>query len=63
MDPTSSLGELRRFSANDLRLYDAIGYTLRPGALESVSAPEPGSLALLVFTALCSLRFHRRRSS
>ena len=63
MDPTSSTGELRRFSANDLRLYDVIGYTLRPGALESVSAPEPGSLAFMLFTGICALKVRRRRQA
>ena len=61
MDPTSAQGELRRFSTNDLRLFDAIGYTLRPGALESVSAPEPGSLPLILLAGTLLIRRCRRR--
>ncbi len=56
MDPTSSPGERARFSVNDLRLFDVIGYTLRPGALESVSAPEPGSLAIIFFSGTLLFR-------
>jgi hypothetical protein len=61
MDPTSNRGEVQRFSANDLRLFDVIGYTLRPGALESVSAPEPGSFALILFTGALLIPRPRRR--
>jgi hypothetical protein len=61
MDPTSVRGERQRISANDLRLFDVIGYTLRPGALESVSAPEPGSFALLLFAGTLLIRPFRLR--
>jgi hypothetical protein len=63
MDPTSTLGDLQHFSTNDLRLFDILGYTLRPGALESVAAPEPGSRSLIFATGILFIgqRFRRKK--
>ena len=54
MDPTAGLGELLTISNNDLRAFDAIGYSL--------TVPEPSTGVLLGLAGLAGITFGRRRS-
>lgn len=56
MDPTAANGELLAITANDLRVFDVIGYDLTP-------VPEPSTCLLIAFAGYGGLRSvsHRRR--
>jgi hypothetical protein len=59
MDPTAAPGELLAISNNDIRAFDAIGWTMVFAAV-----PEPSSLALLLVPgSIATLRFRRRRQA
>ena len=54
MDPTAAPGELLSISANDLRLFDLIGYDI-------AVVPEASSLTLLLIGSVLSLAGWRRK--